>query len=242
MENTIGFNDGNVSNVLCGILEIFRKDRAEKAAGGIFSVKPKKRDKRTAVFRGRGRELYFTKEDDIRMCIKLLLEKEPSLKSLKWHDPFAADGRWARVAREFGIDCFSSDIKPLDGSVIQMDAFDVMPQPDTLYIGNPPFSKARGLVGHFKYRCAFIMQSSAFALGPRHLWYFGSNKALCFITGGGGNEIKVMCFFSYFDGDRNNIVIQKPAHLVPRPHLAVSQFGWAVPLGDNYHEVIVDGR
>jgi len=226
--------------MLDGILEIFRKDKAEKMAKGIFVAKPKNKDRKAkAFFRGLGRELYFTKEDDIRMCINLLLKKEPDLKSLKWHDPFAADGRWARVAREFGIDCFSSDIKPLDSSVIQMNAFDIMPEPDTLYIGNPPFSNAKKLVRHFKHKCAFIMQSSVFGLGLRHLWYFGNSSELYFITGAGGNEIKVPCFFSYFDGDRSDIVISKPAHLVPKPHLWVNTFGKAVPLRDNYYKVIV---
>jgi len=223
--------------MLDGILEIHRKDKAEKVAKGVFFPKPKKRNKMTTMYRGRCRELYFTKEEDIRLCIELLLEKEPSLKSLKWHDPFAADGRWARVAREFGIDCFSSDIKPLDSSVIQMNAFDIMPQPDTLYIGNPPFSGAKKLVKHFRYKCAFIMQSSAFGLGVKRLWYFDTYSHLYFITGGGGKEITVFCFLSYFDEDRSNVVIPKDAHLVPKPYLRVDQYGKAVPLMDNYYDV-----
>jgi len=224
--------------MLNGILEIFRKDKAEKMAKGIFVAKPKNKNKAKAFFRGRCRELYFTKEGDIRLCISLLLEKEPDLKSLKWHDPFAADGRWARVAKEFGIDCFSSDIKPLNDNVIQMNAFDIMPEPDTLYIGNPPFSKAKELVQHFKHRCAFIMQSSAFGLGVKHLWYFDTYSHLYFITGGGGNKVKVFCFLSYFGEDRSKIVIPEAAHLVPKPHLRVDKYR-AVPLGDNYYRAIV---
>ena len=235
MEKIINFNDG-FSEMLNGILEIYRKDKAEKIAKGIFIVKPKKGGKKTVFFRGLGRELYYTKEGDIRLCVKLLLEKEPSLRYLKWHDPFAADGRWAKVVKEFGIECFSSDIKPLDCGVAQMNAFDVMPRPDTLYIGNPPFSKARELVQHFKYKCAFIMQSAAFSLGVKHLWYFSTHSHLYFLTGSGGNSIKVFCFFSYFDESRSDVVIPGYAHLVSKPCLRVDPYK-AVPLKDNYYKV-----
>ena len=190
--------------------------------------------------RGRNRELYFTKIEDIRLIIKLLLEKEPDLKNLKWHDPFAADGRWGKVAKEFGIECLSSDIFPLNKDVFQQDAFDIIPQPDTLYIGNPPFSLSKKLVKHFKYKCAFIMQSSSFSCGVKHLWFFNKRKnplsysELNFITT--ESEVRVFCFFSYFDENRNNAVVPEYLHLLEEPKLRVNAFR-GVPMKDNYYHV-----
>lgn len=196
--------------------------------------------KETINKRGKNRELYFTKIEDIRMLIKLLLEKEPKLKNLKWHDPFAADGRWSKVAKEFGIDCASSDIKPLNRKVRKLDAFDIIPQPDTLYIGNPPFSLSKKLVQHFKYKCAFIMQSSCFSLGVKRLWFFNRRKniysrsELKFDTDCG--EVRVFCFFVYFNKNRKNSVIPKYVHLIPEPKLRANAFH-GVPFKNNYHYV-----
>jgi len=190
--------------------------------------------------RGKNKELYFTKIDDIRLCIKLLLEKEPDLKNLKWHDPFAGDGRWSDVAKEFGIACFSSDIEPLNNDVHRLNAFDIAPQADTLYIGNPPFSLAKKFVKHFNHKCAFIMQSASFSCGVKHLWYFNKwNKSnhseLKFILDD-NSELAVFCFFSYFDEDRSNVVIPSQLHLIPEPKLRVSAFN-GVPMSDNYYKI-----
>jgi len=195
-------------------------------------MKPNKKE--TINKRGRNRELYFTKIEDIRMIIKLLLEKEPKLKKLKWHDPFAADGRWSKVAKEFGIDCYSSDIKPLNKDVHKLDAFHIIPQPDTLYIGNPPFSLAKKFVKHFKYKCAFIMQSSCFSLGLKHLWFFNKRgySKLKFITD--FDETLVFCFFAYFNENRCDIVKTMYRHSVPEPRLNADAFR-SVPMKNNYY-------
>ena len=181
---------------------------------------------------GQNRELYLTQIEDIRIIIKLLLEKEPKLKKLKWHDPFAADGRWADVAKEFGIDCYSSDIFPLNDSVFKLNAFDIIPNKETLYIGNPPFSLAKKIVNHFKYKCAFIMGSSCFSLGLKHLWSF--KPKLKFKT---NEDLRIVpCFFVYFDENRNDIVKPCLTHLVPEPRL-LAAFSHSVPMKNNYYIV-----
>ena len=91
--------------------------------------------------RGFGRELYYTPIDIIYKIVDNLLFNYPQLKTLKWIDPCAADGRWADVVQKFGIECLSFDLVPLRQDVAQKDFLndDYIQFKNYFFIGNPPY-------------------------------------------------------------------------------------------------------
>lgn len=103
--------------------------------------------------RGENRELYYTKPEDIRKIIRDLVEHIPQLLKYQWVDPCAGDGRWAKVAEEFGIKMKSYDINPQADFVEKADflnhnwdALEKDSEKPFFFIGNPPFSRLKEFV------------------------------------------------------------------------------------------------
>jgi hypothetical protein len=97
--------------------------------------------KRETNSRGFGRELYKTPLDTIHKIVSSLLQYKPELKNKLWIDPCAGDGRWEQVIKQYGIDCKSFDIEPLNDTVLKQDFYDYNTLEDVFIIGNPPFSE-----------------------------------------------------------------------------------------------------
>jgi hypothetical protein len=100
----------------------------------------------------KNKELVYTDPELIRASLSVLLEDAPYLwDGRQWHDPFAADARWAKVAREeFGIkNIRSSDLVSRADGVEQLNVFDIEPDPNVFYFGNLPFSLTKQIYYHF---------------------------------------------------------------------------------------------
>lgn len=141
------------------------------------------------------REYYITHKEDIRKIISWLLEKIPRLRDYEWIDPCAGDGRWAEVAKEFGVNVSSYDIEPQSDFVIQKDFLQTdwseverdLAKP-IFFIGNPPFSKVKKFVEH--------------ALKYVDFCYFLGGPLL--ITNTLGNKVLILHRFEGYEGNQKD--------------------------------------
>lgn len=130
--------------------------------------------KRYTVYRGDGRELYFTPINTIEKIVKSLITLKPELKEKTWVDPCAGDGRWEQVINGFGIKCYSFDIKPLTSFVTKRDFLEdnFNEFKKIFFIGNPPFSLLTDFIG----KALYLTDSCYFLGGSQIITNFLSSK------------------------------------------------------------------
>lgn len=146
--------------------------------------------KRNTKNRGEGRELYKTSYDLIDSIVSNLISEKPFLKDKIWVDPCAGDGRWAEVIKNYGINCISFDIKPLNDKVFQGDFFITPYQQNDKYffIGNPPFSLLKPFINR--------------ALSITNYCYFLGGSQV--ITGGLSDKVELLHRFEGFEGNQKD--------------------------------------
>lgn len=143
---------------------------------------------RKTTNRGNNRELYNTPYNIIFSIISNLLIVYPFLTNKKWIDPCAGDGRWAEVIKEFGIECDSYDIEPLNNKVKKQDFFTSTTYKDCFYIGNPPFTMVKQFVDK--------------SLETADLCYFLGGSML--LTGSLSDRVKLLHRFEGFEGNQKD--------------------------------------
>lgn len=185
--------------------------------------------------RGENRELYYTKPEDIYKIIQDLVEKIPRLLDYQWIDPCAGDGRWARVAEEFGIKIKSYDIYPAADFVEKADflnynwsELEQNSEKPLFFIGNPPFSKLKDFVTQalsYVDFCYFLggpqiltgSLSDKVLILHRFEGYEGNQKdrrSKLVFTDSNGNDVKVwasgaLMGKSFIDGPHRFVIVNK---------------------------------
>lgn len=163
--------------------------------------------KRFTKNRGEGRELYQTPYEMIDAIVSNLLVEKPFLKNMIWVDPCAGDGRWAEVIKNYGIDCISFDIKPLNDKVFQGDFFTTPYRQNEKYffIGNPPFSMVKQFVNK-----ALSITNYCYFLGGSQLLTGTLSSKVCLLhrfEGYEGNQKDKRSKAIYTDTNGKNILI-----------------------------------
>ena len=148
---------------------------------------------RHTSIRGFDRELYSTPVPVIKKIVDNLLLVFPWLKDMVWIDPCAGDGRWERVIKTHGIECYSYDIVPLLPEVKKQDFLtadrSLYPQKPFIFIGNPPFSLLK----------QFIKKALSFT----HYCYFLGGSQL--ITGTLSPQVVLLHRFEGFEGNQKDL-------------------------------------
>lgn len=145
--------------------------------------------KRNTSKRGDGRELYYTPIQTIEKIIYNLVTNKPKLKNKLWIDPCAGDGRWGKVASNFGVVCESYDINPLSPNVKKLDFFKSNFDKDCFILGNPPFSQVKEFINK-----ALSMVDTCYFLG-------GSGR----LTGQLSEHIELLHRFEGYEGNQKDL-------------------------------------
>jgi hypothetical protein len=140
-------------------------------------------------------ETFFTPLPLIKRILDDLLNKMPHLKWLKWHDFCAADNRWAHVLATYGITCSASDINPLSPEVEKIDMWDLEPNPDVVYVANPPFSATKKLNKKFA-NCRRLLFGGMWVSKLPGINYSIDNNKIAFIDVD-GNYRRIMSSVNY---------------------------------------------
>lgn len=144
--------------------------------------------KRKTDERGFGRELYQTPINVIEKIVSNIIKNKPELKNKLWIDPCAADGRWEKIIKQFGIKCKSFDIEPLNDTVEKQNFYNYVPDEDVFIIGNPPFSELQKFVDK-----ALSITDSCYFLGGSQI-----------ITGKLSNKVSLLHRFEGVEGNQKD--------------------------------------